>query len=56
MPFDALIDENGNVFPNPVNNFNASHPFVFAGAKTGRTEKDGFLVLDRPSLEKLALA
>jgi outer membrane receptor for ferrienterochelin and colicin len=34
--FDDLVDENGNVFPNPINNFNASHPFVFDGGKRGR--------------------
>src|SRR5918911_1062224 len=37
VPFDALVDENGNVFPNPVNAFNATNPFVFNGRKTGRT-------------------
>jgi outer membrane receptor protein involved in Fe transport len=37
VPFDDLVDENGNVFPNPVNNFNALNPFVFNGSKTGRT-------------------
>ena len=36
VQFDDLVDENGNVFPNPVNNFNANHPFVFSGQKTGR--------------------
>jgi outer membrane receptor protein involved in Fe transport len=35
--FEDLIDENGNPAPNPVNNFDASHPFVFTGNKTGRT-------------------
>jgi outer membrane receptor protein involved in Fe transport len=35
--FDDLVDENGNVFPNPINNFSAADPFVFAGRKTGRT-------------------
>ncbi len=35
--FNDLADENGNVFPNPINNFNAAHPFMFAGRKTGRT-------------------
>jgi outer membrane receptor protein involved in Fe transport len=35
--FDDLVDEDGNVFPNPINNFNAAHPFVFVGRKTGRT-------------------
>src|ERR1044072_5331126 len=47
--FEDLVDENGNVFPNPVNNFNASHPFVFTGEKTGRTlsayVQDRFTVL-----------
>ena len=41
--------KNGNVFPNPVNNFNALHPFVFNGSKTGRTlsayVQDRFTVL-----------
>jgi outer membrane receptor protein involved in Fe transport len=37
VPFPDLEDENGNVVPNPVNNFNATNPFVFQGAKTGRT-------------------
>lgn len=36
-PFDNLIDENGNVFPNPVNNFTAANPFIFNGHRTGRT-------------------
>jgi outer membrane receptor protein involved in Fe transport len=48
--FDDLVDENGNVFPNPVNNFNAAQPFVFTGEKTGRTLsayiQDRFTVLD----------
>ncbi len=35
--FNDLVDENGNVFPNPINNFNAARPFVFVGGKTGRT-------------------
>jgi outer membrane receptor protein involved in Fe transport len=47
--FDDLVDENGNVFPNPVNNFNAAHPFIFDGNKTGRTlsayVQDRFTVL-----------
>lgn len=34
--FDDLVDENGNVFPNPVNNFNVNRPFVFDGGRTGR--------------------
>ena len=36
VPFDDLVDENGNVFPNPVNNFSVANPFVFSGSKTGR--------------------
>ncbi|MBA2704411.1 MAG: TonB-dependent receptor [Blastocatellia bacterium] len=35
--FNDLVDENGNVFANPVNNFNVANPFVFSGQKTGRT-------------------
>jgi outer membrane receptor protein involved in Fe transport len=35
--FDDIVDDAGNVFPNPVNNFNAAHPFLFNGQKTGRT-------------------
>ena len=35
--FPDLVDEEGNVFPNPVNNFNAANPFVFNQSKTGRT-------------------
>jgi outer membrane receptor protein involved in Fe transport len=35
--FSDLVDEDGNVFPNPVNNFNAAHPFLFDQSKTGRT-------------------
>jgi outer membrane receptor protein involved in Fe transport len=34
--FDDLVDDNGNVFSNPVNNFNAVHPFTFDGSRTGR--------------------
>ena len=37
VPFPDLEDEQGNVFPNPVNNFNAANPFVFTQSKTGRT-------------------
>ena len=37
VPFADLVDENGNVFPNPVNNFNVTNPFTFNGTKTGRT-------------------
>jgi len=35
--FGDLLDENGNVFPNPVNRFNAARPFNFEGSRTGRT-------------------
>lgn len=35
--FDDLVDGNGNVLANPINNFDAAHPFLFAGTKTGRT-------------------
>ncbi len=35
--FDDLVDENGNVFANPVNNFTAANPFRFNGSRTGRT-------------------
>ncbi|MEP6706791.1 MAG: TonB-dependent receptor [Pyrinomonadaceae bacterium] len=37
VQFDDLVDENGNVFPNPVNTFNAANPFLFSGRKVGRT-------------------
>ncbi|MGH9873707.1 MAG: TonB-dependent receptor [Pyrinomonadaceae bacterium] len=37
VPFDDLVDENGTVFPNPINNFNSANPFTFTGAKTGRS-------------------
>ena len=36
-PFPDLVDEEGNVFSNPVNNFHAANPFVFNQSKTGRT-------------------
>ncbi|HKR58366.1 MAG TPA: TonB-dependent receptor, partial [Pyrinomonadaceae bacterium] len=35
--FDDIVDEDGNVFPNPINSFTAANPFVFSGQKTGRT-------------------
>jgi outer membrane receptor protein involved in Fe transport len=35
--FDDLVDEDGNTFPNPINNFNATNPFLFDGSKIGRT-------------------
>jgi outer membrane receptor protein involved in Fe transport len=37
QPFDVIVDENGNVFPNPVNSFTVASPFAFNGRKTGRT-------------------
>ncbi len=37
VPFPALEDESGNVFPNPVNAFNVTNPFVFNGSRTGHT-------------------
>lgn len=36
-PFPDLEDEEGNVVPNPVNDFTANNPFIFNGSKTGRT-------------------
>ncbi|HEY0322432.1 MAG TPA: TonB-dependent receptor [Pyrinomonadaceae bacterium] len=36
-PFADLVDENGNIFPNPINSFTAANPFVFNGRRTGRT-------------------
>lgn len=35
--FEDIVGDDGNVFPNPVNNFNAARPFTFNGEKTGRT-------------------
>jgi hypothetical protein len=37
ITFPSLIDETGIVIPNPINSFNSSRPFMFAGARTGRT-------------------
>lgn len=37
VAFDDIVDDQGNVFPNPVNNFTAANPFVFSGRRTGRT-------------------
>src|SRR5215204_4126016 len=37
VSFEDIVDENGNVFPNPINNFDAAQPFLFAGKRTGRT-------------------
>lgn len=36
VPFDDLVDQDGNVFPNPINSFTAANPFVFEGHKSGR--------------------
>ena len=35
--FPDIVDDEGNVLPNPVNNFNVANPFVFNQSKTGRT-------------------
>lgn len=37
VTFADLVDDNGNVFPNPINSFNSTNPFIFNGTKTGRT-------------------
>jgi outer membrane receptor protein involved in Fe transport len=37
VTFPDLVDDNGNIFPNPVNNFTAAGPFAFNGTRTGRT-------------------
>lgn len=37
QPFDPIVDDSGNVFPNPVNRFTAANPFVFNDRRTGRT-------------------
>jgi outer membrane receptor protein involved in Fe transport len=53
--FPDLVDEVGNVFPNPVNNFNAANPFVFNQSKTGRTlsayVQDRFTVVKNLTLD-----
>ena len=53
--FPDLVDEEGNVFPNPVNNFNAGNPFVFDQSKTGRTlsayVQDRFTVVKNLTLD-----
>ncbi|HKP36828.1 MAG TPA: TonB-dependent receptor [Pyrinomonadaceae bacterium] len=55
VTFDDLVDENGNVFPNPVNSFNAAAPFAFKGEKTGRMlsayVQDRFTVLKNLTLD-----
>ena len=35
--FEDIVDEDGNVLPNPINSFTAANPFVFDGDKTGRS-------------------
>ncbi len=47
-PFEDLVDENGNIVPNPVNSFTAANPFNFSGRRTGRTFS--FYAQDRVSL------
>ncbi|PYS48221.1 MAG: hypothetical protein DMF68_13755 [Acidobacteria bacterium] len=37
QPFDPIVDDAGNVFPNPVNRFTAVNPFVFNDSRKGRT-------------------
>ncbi|HKZ81444.1 MAG TPA: TonB-dependent receptor [Pyrinomonadaceae bacterium] len=37
VTFANLIDEDGNVLPNPINDFEVTNPFVFSGQRTGRT-------------------
>lgn len=53
--FPDLEDEEGNVFPNPVNNFSAANPFVFNQSKTGRTlsayAQDRFTVFKNLTLD-----
>ncbi len=53
--FPDLVDEVGNVFPNPVNNFNVANPFVFNQSKTGRTlsayVQDRFTVVKNLTLD-----
>jgi hypothetical protein len=48
--FADIVDEDGNVLPNPINSFTAARPFVFDGKKTGRTL--GAYIQDRFSLFK----
>ena len=53
--FPDLVDDEGNVFPNPVNNFNAANPFVFDQSRTGRTlsayVQDRFTVVKNLTLD-----
>jgi outer membrane receptor protein involved in Fe transport len=55
VAFDDLVDEEGNVFPNPINNFDVQHPFIFDGSRTGRTLsayiQDRFTVLKNLTLD-----
>jgi outer membrane receptor protein involved in Fe transport len=55
IPFPDLVDEDGNVFANPVNSFTAANPFVFNGSKTGRTlsayVQDRFTVIKNLTLD-----
>ncbi|MDT4896201.1 MAG: hypothetical protein QOH25_1278 [Acidobacteriota bacterium] len=37
LPFADIVDEDGNVFPNPINSFTAANPFAFNDRRTGRT-------------------
>jgi hypothetical protein len=37
VPFEDLVDDEGNAVPNPVNAFTAANPFVFNGRRTGRS-------------------
>lgn len=37
VPFPDLMDNQGNLIPNPINNFTAGAPFLFNANKTGRT-------------------
>ncbi len=55
VPFDDLIDENGNTVANPINSFTAVRPFIFNGERRGRTlsvyVQDRFTVLDNLTLD-----
>jgi outer membrane receptor protein involved in Fe transport len=55
VPFDDLTDENGASVPNPINNFNATNPFLFNGRKSGRMLsafiQDRFLVFKNFTLD-----
>jgi outer membrane receptor protein involved in Fe transport len=37
QPFTDIVDDQRNVFPNPINGFTSTNPFVFNGSKQGRT-------------------